>query len=95
MLILKLKCFSRKFLRLSSKPAKTWKILTIVVAFPGVGVCMANAFMKAQEHEQPEFVPYSHLRIRSKKFPWGDGNHTLFHNSHANALPEGYEGSDH
>uniref|UniRef100_A0A3B3WHE3 Cytochrome c oxidase polypeptide VIa n=1 Tax=Poecilia mexicana TaxID=48701 RepID=A0A3B3WHE3_9TELE len=46
--------------------AKTWKILTIVVAFPGVGVCMANAFMKAQEHEQPEFVPYSHLRIRSK-----------------------------
>ncbi|XP_043957426.1 cytochrome c oxidase subunit 6A, mitochondrial [Gambusia affinis] len=76
--------------------ARSWKILTIVLAFPGVGVCMANAFMKGQEHHaQPEFVPYSHLRIRTKRFPWGDGNHTLFHNSHANALPGGYEGSDH
>lgn len=47
--------------------AKTWRILTVVLAFPGVGVCMANAFMKAQDHhEPPEFVPYSHLRIRTK-----------------------------
>ncbi|PWA17745.1 hypothetical protein CCH79_00008094 [Gambusia affinis] len=81
---------------LAQRPTRSWKILTIVLAFPGVGVCMANAFMKGQEHHaQPEFVPYSHLRIRTKRFPWGDGNHTLFHNSHANALPGGYEGSDH
>lgn len=51
--------------------AKTWKILSFVVALPGVGVCMLNTFLKEQSHshEQPEFVPYSHLRIRSKVWP--------------------------
>uniref|UniRef100_A0ABI7Z5X5 Cytochrome c oxidase subunit n=1 Tax=Felis catus TaxID=9685 RepID=A0ABI7Z5X5_FELCA len=60
---------------------------------PCAGVSMLNVFLKSQhgEHKRPEFVTYPHPRIRSKPFPWGDGNHTLFHNSHVNPLPTRYE----
>uniref|UniRef100_A0A4W5QTM6 Cytochrome c oxidase subunit n=1 Tax=Hucho hucho TaxID=62062 RepID=A0A4W5QTM6_9TELE len=69
--------------------ARTWKILSFVVALPGVAVCMLNMYLKMQQHAahhvEPEFVPYSHLRIRSKRFPWGDGNKSLFHNPEVNS----------
>ncbi|XP_055505597.1 cytochrome c oxidase subunit 6A1, mitochondrial-like [Leucoraja erinacea] len=69
---------------------RVWKSLTFVIALPGIGVCMLNAFLK-ESGKPPEFVPYTHLRIRSKPFPWGDGDHTFFHNPHMNPLPSGYE----
>ncbi|XP_076066698.1 cytochrome c oxidase subunit 6A, mitochondrial-like [Oratosquilla oratoria] len=76
---------------------KNWKLLSYIVALPGVGVCMLNAWLNEPEggHPRPEFVPYEHLRIRNKRFPWGEGKKSLFHNSHCNALPEGYEEEGH
>ncbi|KAJ8245900.1 hypothetical protein GJAV_G00261500 [Gymnothorax javanicus] len=60
--------------------ARTWKILSFVVALPGVAICMVNAWIKMQHGSHgsaPEFVPYPHLRIRTKPFPWGDGNQSF------------------
>jgi cytochrome c oxidase subunit 6a len=74
---------------------RLWKILSFTVAIPGVLLCYLNARSKEAEHHEhhvrPEFINYDHLRRRTKKFPWGDGNHTLFHNKKTNALPTGYE----
>ncbi|CAG0919454.1 unnamed protein product [Notodromas monacha] len=73
--------------------ALLWKRLTFFGAFPAIGLCAVSTAMdiKNHPHDPPEFIPYEHLRIRTKRFPWGDGNKTFFHNPHANALPEGYE----
>lgn len=45
-----------------------WRSLSFLVAFPGIGLCMLNAYLGStpEEHEPPPFVPYEHLRIRNK-----------------------------
>ncbi|KAK3609487.1 hypothetical protein CHS0354_022247 [Potamilus streckersoni] len=71
---------------------KRWKYLTFFVALPGISLCYYNAFIVGEEHSRPDFIEYEYLRRRTKPFPWGDGNHTLFHNPQTNALPGiGYE----
>merc|ERR1712142_28209 len=70
---------------------KQWKLLSLLVALPAVGLCMANAIMTAGDHGRPEFIAYEHMRLRNKRFPWGDGQKSIFHNPHVNALPDGYE----
>lgn len=74
-----------------------WRRLTFFVGFPAIGLGMLNAYLGHVEHSKhprPEFIPYEHLRVRRKPFPWGDGNHSLFHNPVKNALPTGYEAPD-
>merc|ERR1719244_1215921 len=71
--------------------AKPWKNAFFFLAVPAIILGNVNAFVFGDELEPPPFVAYDYLRIRTKKFPWGDGNHSLIHNPHTNALPDGYE----
>ena len=52
-----------------SATMKTWKLISYFVAIPGCLLCAYNAVLKEKEHHthpRPEFVPYSHLRLRKK-----------------------------
>lgn len=82
------------FFNLPAGGYKLWKKVTFFVAIPSVMLCMLNTYLAHQaDHGKPrqEFVKYEHLRVRNKRFPWGEGNKSLFHNAHVNALPDGYE----
>jgi len=70
---------------------KRWRNASLFLAMPAVLLCMANAFVGTEHEHRPEFKPYEHMYIRTSKFPWGDGNHSLIHNKERNALPDGYE----
>merc|ERR1712034_19727 len=77
--------------------AAMWTKITIFGGVPVVLGIMYNAYLigvehhnHLEEHGLPEFKKASYMYIRNVQFPWGDGNHSLFHTSN-NALPEGYE----
>ena len=72
----------------------TWKKLFVGVAVPVIFLGHINAFVLPDPEPRPPYVDYDHLRIRNMAFPWGDGRHSLFHNSHLNALPGGYESEE-
>ncbi|EPB72564.1 cytochrome c oxidase subunit VIa [Ancylostoma ceylanicum] len=37
--------------------------------------------------DRPPYIPYAFLNVRNKPFPWGDGNHSLFHNKAEQYVP--------
>ncbi|KAL2353816.1 putative cytochrome c oxidase subunit VIa [Cryomyces antarcticus] len=70
----------------------TWRKLSIYVVIPLLCMASANAWTLWNEHwehvahgppleERPE---YPYMNIRSKNYPWGDGDKTIFWNDKVN-----------
>ncbi|CAG9860745.1 unnamed protein product [Phyllotreta striolata] len=86
---------SGKKIPITHKPGghKKYKYAFFLIALPGL-VYLTNKVMGKKLSEEPcrpPFRKYPYLRIRTKRYPWGDGQRTLFHNPKVNPLPDGYE----
>lgn len=72
-----------------------WWLFTWFVMVPLTCAAAWNAYkleMDHLKHDPPAYIPYDHINNRPKVWPWGDGEHSLFHSSRANAIPgKGYE----
>lgn len=65
---------------------KKYRNITFFVLFPLIII----QTLHTMEHKPQQKGPcrnYEYMRLRTKRFPWGDGNKSLFHNDNVNHLP--------
>ncbi|KAG9509495.1 Cytochrome c oxidase subunit 6A1, mitochondrial, partial [Fragariocoptes setiger] len=73
-------------------PSKMWNRIFFMVCIPATCASGTYTYVKENEeekhimHHRPQFVPVEYLRVRRTPFPWGDGNHSLFHNPIPNGI---------
>ncbi|KAI8813365.1 cytochrome c oxidase, subunit VIa, partial [Cladochytrium replicatum] len=71
-----------------------WNKFNIFVTVPALAILgffvlpKEYAHIKHSQEHPPEFVAYPHMRKRKSKFPWGDGDKSLFHNPYLNRGPD-------
>uniref|UniRef100_A0A914IA41 Cytochrome c oxidase subunit n=2 Tax=Globodera TaxID=31242 RepID=A0A914IA41_GLORO len=82
-------------LRDSKRIGEFWKNVSMYVMMPLLAFaayCAYKDHEKVHNSPRPEYIAYEYLATRRKPFPWGDGNHSLFHNPKTNWVPGvGYE----
>ncbi|KAK2587975.1 hypothetical protein KPH14_004055 [Odynerus spinipes] len=78
----------------ASKLLRFLSICTLPIIFIAALIIIPKAEKRKQQPRPPFWdVPYMYRRV--KPFPWGDGNHTFFHNPERNPVrPDGYEVPD-
>ncbi|CAH0405910.1 unnamed protein product [Chilo suppressalis] len=67
----------------------TWKKYKFVALFICMPIIIAQAFhclLQDHPHKGP-CRDYEYMRLRTKKYPWGTGDETFFHNEKVNHLP--------
>ncbi|KAH8243206.1 hypothetical protein KR032_005370, partial [Drosophila birchii] len=72
--------------------ASRYQKYSLYVALPLIAILTLLVFGSRMDDDRPEFKNYGYMYKREKRFYFGDGNRSAFHNSHFNALPpDGYE----
>uniref|UniRef100_H2ZJ84 Cytochrome c oxidase polypeptide VIa n=1 Tax=Ciona savignyi TaxID=51511 RepID=H2ZJ84_CIOSA len=79
----------------AEKTMKLMRVLSLTVVPFSIIAVGINAYMIEQEHSKhapPPYKDYAHISICTKRFPWGDGKHTLFHNPKSQGIRgKGYD----
>ncbi|KAH8293471.1 hypothetical protein KR054_000707, partial [Drosophila jambulina] len=72
--------------------ASRYQKYSLFLALPLIAILTLLIFSSRVEEDRLEFKKYGFLYKRDKRFSFGDGKRSAFHNSYYNALPpDGYE----